>query len=132
MKLTTAFISIAFSATLALPLVALADGSAPGTTTSVTAQHPHRHHRNPFMSALHSVNLTADQKTQMKSLMTTYKQSHPKGSAPDRAGRKQLHDSMVNLLTPAQRTQFDQKLQVMRSKHKQMPGGLTPQATPTP
>ena len=86
-----------------------------------------------FMAALRGVNLSDQQKAQIKQLVTQYRQAHPKGSAPDRAGRQQLRTEILNVLTPQQRAQFDANIARMRAERRNQPAPQGPFApTPTP
>lgn len=79
---------------------------------------------------LRGVNLSDQQKSQMKQLMQQFRQAHPAGSPPDRQAREQLHQQMLNILTPQQRAQVQQNMQQMRQRwQQQRPGG---QEAPNP
>lgn len=129
MKLSHALLTIAFSVALAVPLAASANNPA---TTAAPGTALHHHHRNNFMRALRGVNLSPDQQSQIKSLMLSFKQSHPKGSAPDPAARKLLRQNVLSKLTPAQRAQFEQNQRQFRHHAKPLPATAVPEPTPTP
>jgi Spy/CpxP family protein refolding chaperone len=63
-----------------------------------------------FMRALHGINLSDQQRSQIMQLMQQYRQAHPRGSAIDPQARQQLTQAVSNVLTPQQRTQFEQNL----------------------
>ncbi|MEO6912593.1 MAG: hypothetical protein ABI182_01055 [Candidatus Baltobacteraceae bacterium] len=130
MKLSSTFIAIAFSAALAAPLAASAD-TTPAAAAPTAAVHRHHHHGNAFMRSLHGVNLSTAQQAQIKSLMQSYRQAHPKGSPRDPVARKQLRQNVVNQLTPTQRTQFEQNMRQFHPHAKHQPGPAS-SATPTP
>lgn len=70
------------------------------------------HRRGRMLRAL---NLSTAQKAHIKQIVQQFRQSHPKGSRPGRAERKQLHAQIMNVLTPQQRV----KLQQMRKLRKE-------------
>lgn len=67
-----------------------------------------------FNRALRSLNLTPAQQQQIAQLTQAYHQAHPRGSAHDPAAEKQLHVSIMNVLTPQQQAQFAEQLSAMR------------------
>jgi Spy/CpxP family protein refolding chaperone len=116
---------------LAAPALALAQGvisdaSQPGTPGSQATGSPYGHRHHGMMSMLKSLNLTQQQQGQIKTLIGNYKQAHPKGSQPDATARKQLHDQVLAVLTPAQRTKLEQE---KAAWHKQHPSPA-PSASP--
>lgn len=58
---------------------------------------------------LWDLNLTQAQRTQIRQLMVQYRQAHPRGSAFDPQARQQLHQQILNVLTPEQRAQVQQR-----------------------
>ena len=74
------------------------------------------------------LDLTQQQQAQIKTLIDNYKQAHPEGSQQDPAARKQLHEQIDAVLTPAQRTKLEQLKAQWRSKH----GEQSPSASPSP
>jgi len=90
------------------------------------------HAQHGFMAALRGVNLSDQQKAQIKQLVAQYRQAHPKGSAPDRAGRRQLRTQILNVLAPQQRTQFDANLARMRAERRNQAAAPQGPFTPTP
>ena len=59
-----------------------------------------------FGHFLEGMNLSQTQQTQLRALVTQFKQSHAPGSAFDPQGLRALHEQMFALLTPDQQTQF--------------------------
>ena len=112
---------------LALAQGVISDAGQPGTSSIQPSGSPsgHRHHHG-MMSMLKSLNLTQQQQTQIKTLIGNYKHAHPKGSQPDATARKQLHDQVLAVLTPAQRTKLEQE---KAAWHKQHPSPA-PSASP--
>lgn len=51
-----------------------------------------------------ALNLTDDQRSQIHQLIAQYRQAHPAGSAPDPQAREQLHQKILEVLTPDQRS----------------------------
>lgn len=66
---------------------------------------------------LRTLDLSQQQQAQIKTLFTTYRQAHPKGSQSDPAARQQLRDQILAVLTPAQRTKLEQEKQAWQKKH---------------
>ncbi|MBV8222431.1 MAG: hypothetical protein JO293_03655 [Candidatus Eremiobacteraeota bacterium] len=101
------------------PALSLADSisdATPGTTPASSAA-PH-HHRG-WTAMIQQLDLSQQQQAQIKTLITNYKQAHPKGSQPDPAARKQLHEQILAILTPAQRTKYQQ---LKQQWHKEREG----------
>lgn len=114
-----------------------ADGQNPAVYQGPMRHGGHRHHG--FMGLLHGVNLSAQQKSQIKQIMQQYRQAHPRGSQTDAAARKQsrrqLRAQIMNVLTPEQRTQVDQNMKQMRARWEQRTSGqrpVSPQSSPAP
>lgn len=95
---------------LAFPVGALAQ-TAPAPAPAAAAQPGAHGHHGGFMHAMQGLNLTADQKSRLKALMTQYHAAHPKGSAPDVQARETLHQQMMSVLTPQQQAQFKANVQ---------------------
>ena len=128
MKLSPILLSGALALAMGLPIAGCAQQTpAQAPVSSPAGEH---HHHNGMMRMLRGVNLTPQQKTQLQNMMQQYHQSHPKGSAPDPAARKALHQQMMNVLTPAQQAQVKQNMQQMRSMHNDRDEAPAP--TPTP
>jgi Spy/CpxP family protein refolding chaperone len=81
------------------------------------------------MRMLQGVNLTDQQKAQIRQLMTNYRQAHPQGSQPDPQARKQLHEQIMSILTPAQQAQVRANMERMHSEHQMM---MSPQPSASP
>ena len=87
------------------------------------------------MQALKGVNLSDQQKQQIKQIMSQYRQAHPEGSAPDPQAMQQVHQQIMNVLTPDQQAQVKQNLQQMHQNQMQGQAGAPgqePAAAPTP
>jgi Spy/CpxP family protein refolding chaperone len=69
------------------------------------------------------LNLSAAQRTQIQTLMTQFHKAH-QGQRPSATERQQFHQQLLNVLTPQQRTQFENDRQQWRSQHPE------PAATP--
>ena len=80
--------------------------------------------------ALRGVNLSDQQKTQIKQIMDQFRQAHPRGSAPDPQARQQLRQQIMNVLTTDQQAQVKANFQQMRQRHQEQ--GETPNAQATP
>ncbi|MDQ2872599.1 MAG: hypothetical protein M3R35_05680 [Candidatus Eremiobacteraeota bacterium] len=106
---------------LAIPAIGFAQvaPAAPAQNAPTTTAPLHRHHHGArWMRAMHGIALSTSQKQQIKQLMTSYRQSHPKGSAPDKQSREQMRAQVLNVLTPSQRAQYQQNLQNMPKRTK--------------
>jgi Spy/CpxP family protein refolding chaperone len=88
--------------------------SAPSTQGAPGAQGGHGHGMG-FMRAMNGITLSDAQKQQIQQLQGQFQQTHPQGSAPDPQARKQLRQSVLNVLTPDQRTQFQKNMAQMRA-----------------
>ena len=71
-----------------------------------------------MMRRFENLNLNDQQKSQIQSLMQSYRQTHPKGSAPDPDARKQLREQIDAVLTPDQRAQIKADMEKYRSQHQ--------------
>jgi Spy/CpxP family protein refolding chaperone len=90
-------------------------------------------HGDRMMHRFSDLNLSDQQKSQIKTLMQSYRQSHPKGSAPDPDGRKQLRGQIDAILTPDQRAQLksdEEKYRAQRHENATNNAPPAPVATP--
>ncbi len=88
------------------------------------------------MGMLRGVNLSDQQKTQLKQIMQQFRQAHPKGSQTDpqarRTAHEQLRQQLMNVLTPQQRAQVQANMQQMRERRQHRGnGGQYPAPQPT-
>lgn len=74
---------------------------------STACAEQHEHHGPNRMASL---NLTPQQKAQIKQIHDQYRAAHPCGSQPDPAARKQMRQQIMNVLTPQQRQQLQQEM----------------------
>jgi Spy/CpxP family protein refolding chaperone len=116
MKTPSLLLTAALALSIAAPLAAFAQQAPPADAPSPGA-HMH-HHGYGFMHGMHGVNLSDQQKTQIHQLVQQYRQSHPEGSQPDPAARKQLRTQIMNVLTPAQQAQVKANMEKMRAEHE--------------
>lgn len=107
------FLPATLALTLAVSGAALAQTPAPSAAAPPVAEHA-RH--NGFGRILRALNLTPAQHQQIAQLMQRYHRAHPRGSMHDRAAEKQLHASILNVLTPQQRAQFKTHMRAMRAE----------------
>lgn len=115
MKLSPILLSGALACAIGLPVAGMAQ-QAPMTAPASTAPFAgHRHHG--MKRIFRGVSLSDQQRAQIKSAMTQFHQAHPKGSAPDRAARKALHQQIMSILTPAQQAQVKANMARMRARH---------------
>jgi Spy/CpxP family protein refolding chaperone len=109
---------------VALPVTVFAQQQPPAPTQSA-APHHHGHHGG-MMRAMRNLNLSDQQRTQIRQIVSQYRAAHPKGSPRDPQAAKAMRQQVMNVLTPAQRTQFQQNVQQMRARYQR------PQARPSP
>lgn len=92
------------------------------------------------MHMMRGVNLTDQQKAQIRQIMQQFRQAHPRGSQMDQTARRQahqqLHRQLMNVLTPQQRAQVQQNIEQMRLRRQQRGGDRSwpsprPSASPT-
>lgn len=111
MKLQATVLAGLLAAGLALPAVAQ-DQQAPAAPAQ-SQQHGDR-----MMRRFNDLNLNDQQKSQIQSLLQSYRQAHPRGSAPDPDARKQLSAQIDALLTPDQRAQLKADQEKFRAEHQ--------------
>ena len=131
MSIRSIFISAALAGAIALPTAAFAQQAPPAPASSA---HPWgrqgHHHRGGFMHMFRSLNLSDQQKTQIRQIMQQFRQAHPAGSQPDPQARKQMRDQVMNVLTPQQRQQLQTEMQ---QRHERAGNREpAPQSTPQP
>ncbi|HZV78663.1 MAG TPA: hypothetical protein VFF60_03510 [Candidatus Binatus sp.] len=107
---------------LAAPALVLADSASgsnsnPSTTNSQPGATPGSYRHHGMGAMLKSLNLTPQQQEQIKTLINNYKQAHPEGSQPDPAAKQQLHQQILNVLTPEQRTKLEQEKAQWKQHH---------------
>jgi len=79
-----------------------------------------------MMREMRKLNLSSQQQAQIKQIVTQFRQTHPRGTEPSAQDRQQLHQQIMNVLTPAQQAQF--KADMQRERQERMPSsGSTPQ-----
>jgi Spy/CpxP family protein refolding chaperone len=89
-----------------------------GAVPSVAQAYGHRHFAFGWMGR--ELNLSDEQRAKMRQLMQQYRQEHPRGSAFDPQARQQLHQQMLAILTPQQRTQLKQMFARMRDRWRSL------------
>jgi Spy/CpxP family protein refolding chaperone len=65
------------------------------------------------MGVLRGINLSDQQRIQIRQIVEQYRQGHPE-SAADPQAHKQMRNQIMNVLTPQQRSQVEQQLQQQR------------------
>jgi len=125
MKSLKSFILVALCALL-LGAPALGQTN-PGPSTSA----PNAQHRGGMMSMLRKLDLSTQQQDQIKALIQAFEQAHAQGTKPDPAELQQLHEQILAVLTPAQRTQLEQEEQQWRADHPDDGHGPTPSPSPS-
>ena len=90
-------------------------------------------HGDRMMHRFSDLNLSDEQKSQIKALMQSYRQAHPKGSAPDPDSRKQLRSQIDAILTPDQRVQLQSDEAKSRAqRHENAANNALPAPVATP
>jgi Spy/CpxP family protein refolding chaperone len=107
---------LALAASFGLPLAGQAQIDATSvsspTPTPMAGHHGYHHRRHdPFMRALHTLTLTADQKNRMKSFFAATRQSNEHATSAERkVNNEKLHTQITALLTPEQQRQLKTEL----------------------
>jgi len=108
--------SVALAATLAVPVAACAQ-QAPPPAAQDQAPAANHHRRNPMFVALRKLNLSDQQKQQIRDAM---KQSRAANRDADdatrKANRQKLRAQIDGILTPDQRAQLRTELQQMHAR----------------
>ena len=112
-NLRSLLVPAALATALAIPAAGFAQVQ-PSAASLTQPTQGRRHGGFGFMREMRSLNLSAQQQSQIKQLMAQYRQSHPRGSAPDPQARKDLRAKVMAVLTPAQQ----QKLKADQAKRK--------------
>ena len=108
--LRSVLLPAAFAAAVTLPSAAFAQqAAAPVAPASAACGENHEMHHGGY-NRFASLNLTPQQKAQIKQIREQYRAAHPCGSQPDPAARAQMRQSIMNVLTPAQRAQLQKEM----------------------
>lgn len=136
MTIRSILISAALAAAIIVPAGVFAQqsqaapASAPGAP-STQRWGGERHHG--MMSMMRDLNLTDAQKTQIRQIVSDFRNSHTPGERPDPQSRAQMRDKIMNVLTPQQRAQFQARMQQMRAQREEREGSEpAPESTPQP
>ena len=100
--------------------------TAPAPVASYAPGATHHHRGGRMNRALRSLNLTTAQRTQIKTLMTSYRASRTSATPQT---RQQLMSGINNVLTPTQRTQFTA---AMARRHHDGSMAPAPNSSPRP
>jgi Spy/CpxP family protein refolding chaperone len=87
-------------------------------------------HRHGMFPLVRRLNLTAQQRSQIRSIVQQYRASHPKGSPRDPQAFRAMRKQVIGVLTPQQRTQLRSEVRQHRA-----PGSTvfpSPAASPRP
>lgn len=96
----------ALATALAVPAVGFAQVQPSPAPLTQPIQGQRHHGGFGYMREMRSLNLSAQQQSQIKQLMAQYRTSHPRGSTPDPQARKDLRTKVMAVLTPAQQQQL--------------------------
>jgi Spy/CpxP family protein refolding chaperone len=123
------------AAAVALPTAALAQQQpAPNAAPAGAAPAAGAHHRRggTFRHAFAGITLTAQQQQQIRSAMEQTRQANQNADPQTRrANMQKLHTTIEGILTPPQRTQFEQNLAQMRQHRRAAHAhGPAPAASP--
>jgi Spy/CpxP family protein refolding chaperone len=121
-------IPAAFAVAVMVPAVSFAqqEQTPAGTAAPQGQWHGQRRHHGGMMHMMRDLNLSDQQKTQIRQIMQQFRQSH-QGQRPDAQAREQLRGQIMNVLTPQQRMQFQAKMQQMRERRAHPEASSTPQ-----
>ena len=93
------------------------------------------HHGTPYMMrALQQMNLSDAQRSQIKSMVQSYRQQNPQGTDPQtrKANAKQLRSNILGVLSPDQQAQLKSNIKAMRQQHMQQMQQGAGQGAPPP
>ena len=124
-------IPAALAAAIIVPAGAFAQQSAqqPTATAPTHGQWEGRHRHGGMMGMMRDLNLTDAQKTQIQQIFKQFRDSRTPGERPDAQARAQLHEKIMSVLTPQQRTQLQAKMQQMRQERDER-AEPAPESTP--
>jgi Spy/CpxP family protein refolding chaperone len=124
------FAAAILAAAVALPTAAFAQqqptgGAQVGAPSPVPGV---RHHRGSgFRGAFRGITLTAEQQQQIRNAIAQTRQANQNADPQTRrANQEKLRSTIEGILTPSQRTQFEQNLQQMRQRHREPAPAATP------
>jgi Spy/CpxP family protein refolding chaperone len=95
---------------LGTPVLASAQ-NAPAPDASNMPAHSMRHHHPRMRALLSSLDLTADQKTQIKGFMKSYRESRESGTPET---REQFLGQIESVLTPDQKSKLESEMHQSR------------------
>ncbi|MDQ2866026.1 MAG: hypothetical protein M3R51_07340 [Candidatus Eremiobacteraeota bacterium] len=98
------FIPAALVAAIAIPY-----GASAQTTpiAPVSAPASCGEHRGSGHNPMRRIRLTPAQHAQIKQIRESFRSQYPCGSKPPRQARTQMRNQILNILTPAQRAQYE-------------------------
>jgi len=137
---------LALIALFTSPLAAGAQTPPPApvasTAPATTPRHHHHHrHCDPFMRALRTVSLTPSQQQQIAGFRDQAKKADANADpATRKATTSKLHDQIMGVLTPAQKTQVTTAMQNDTRRFTEgkahpgamQPGAMQPNPAPSP
>jgi Spy/CpxP family protein refolding chaperone len=107
---------VAFAAGLPLAASAQVIPQPPANGPAGAPQQGGHHRGNPYMRAVRSLSLNDSQKSQIQSIVQSYRQKNQGvDRTTRRANTRQMRSDIMNVLTPAQRTQLQQQMQQYRN-----------------
>ena len=113
------------AAAIVFPSVACAQQQPANTAPAAGVQSEHHSRHGGWRSALRGINLTDAQKQQIKTISQQQRAAMKANPTTDPAARRasmeQLRSQVENVLTPAQRAQFEQNLQQQRAQRQAPP-----------
>lgn len=133
MSIRSILIPAALAGAIIVPVGVLAQRSAAPSAPqgAPSTQQWGREHHHGMMSMMRELNLTDAQKTQIRQIVTEFRNSHTPGERPDPQSRAQMRDKIMNVLTPQQRAQFQAKMEQMRAQREEREGSEpAPESTP--
>lgn len=136
--LTAAFLLAATAPSFAQSQPPPAQGAPNGPSQPGQAAPAAPHHRTPYMMrALHQMNLSDAQRSQIKSLVAGYRQQNAGVTDPAarKANAQQLRSGIMAVLSPDQQTQLKSNIATLRQQHRQamqQQGGQPPAGSQPP
>jgi Spy/CpxP family protein refolding chaperone len=122
---TSGVVTGALALAFLFPVASFAQQATPAASPS--GQWGHGHHNG--LPGLRGIDLSDQQKAQIKTMTDQYRAAHPDGSPPDPAAHKALEDQVMTVLTPDQQAQYKANVAKMRQYRDQ---NGPPQPSPSP
>ena len=132
MNISRLLLSGALALGLLWPVASLAQQSSGTVTGPAASASPNAGYGRGggMMAALRDLNLSDAHMQQIKQIRDQYRQAHPQGSPRDPQAMQTMRQAVLKVLTPAQRTQFEAKMQALRAQYQSQNNGAAPPEQP--